>query len=65
MTDDEIVEHIDSLCDEIDNLTKIIEAYKAALYDIEQEALSNNHYGYAKKARAGLEKANAVYARMV
>lgn len=33
-----------------------VEQLEAALYDIEQEALSYNHYGYAKKARDALEK---------
>lgn len=58
LTDDEIAEHITSLCDQLEKQARAIEVYKAALYDIEQEALSYNHHGYAKKARAGLEKAN-------
>ena len=33
-----------------------VKQLEAALYDIEQEALSYNHYGYAKKAREALEK---------
>lgn len=39
---------------ELDTLRTSVDRMRLALYNIEQEALSYNHYGYAKMARNGL-----------